>query len=988
MRRFPLPALSFACLVALVAVFFGDALFRGGQLAFRDSAHFYYPLYQRVEAEWQAGRWPLWEMEENSGMPLLGQPTAAVLYPGKLIYTVLPYAWGARLYAVAHVVLAFVAAFALARSWSISAVGSGLAGLSYAFAGPIVFQYCNIIFLVGAAWAPLGFLAVDRWLRLGRTRAILGLATVLAMQVLGGDPQASYLTGLFAGLYAFMLSGRLEGRSLARSSMPGPIGLLSIGIVYCLAVLAFAAITPSLRPKGFPPPVLPIVPWLPRLTAACWALVLVVMLSRRKGGRRGPIVVRLAGLGFAAGLAGALSAAQLLPVVEFTALTSRSADQSTHDIYPFSVEPDALVGAIWPNFFGSYIGTAGNTSWHQFLPPRTRHAKNWVPTLYMGASVLLLAWAAMARPESGSAPPWRRWLFVVAGLSFVAGLGEYGGPLWWARGVPSLTRLIGIPDGPDTSAIRFDGHLRDGDGSVYWMMTLIFPGFHTFRYPAKLLTFTVLALAILAGAGWDRVIADQEAARRLRRRALALSGIGLAAILAITLARGPFVGWLTASAAEPASGSQLGPLNVQGAFQNARMAFVHSAGVLACLALLAALASRRPRLAGAALLLLASVDLAMANSRFIATVPQSMLEGTPEVLKLIQDAEKLDPATGPFRIHRMPIWDPMIWQEQASNDRVADFVEWERATIQPKYGINYGAEYTHTLGTAELYDYDWFFAPFWRSANPQVSGALMIPEGERIVYQPRRGYDLWNTRYFVVPSISAGWKDENRGYASFVFNSDAVHPPAGAFDGPDREARELEYAKTRDYRILRNRSAYPRAWVVHDVRLLKPVEGMDKTSRVEPMNEILYADDPIWKMPDWAVIDPKAIAWIETTDVNQVRPFITRSITDPSEVPVVRYPSPQRVEIDVNMMRPGIVVLADVFYPGWTLTIDDKPAPILRANRAMRGAGVPSGRHKLVYTYNPVSFRNGLFLSTAALAGLFLGLIGTWFRPSYAAVKS
>ena len=48
------------------------------------------------------GRWPLWEPEENAGMPLLGNPTAAVLYPGKLIYAVLPYAWGARVYIVAH----------------------------------------------------------------------------------------------------------------------------------------------------------------------------------------------------------------------------------------------------------------------------------------------------------------------------------------------------------------------------------------------------------------------------------------------------------------------------------------------------------------------------------------------------------------------------------------------------------------------------------------------------------------------------------------------------------------------------------------------------------------------------------------------------------------------------------------------------------------------------------------------------------------------
>ena len=150
-------------------MFFADR-----QFGFRDAGHFYYPLYQRVQEEWNQGRWPLWEPEENAGMPLLGNPTAAVLYPGKLVFAVLPYAWGARLYVVSHTALAFVAMLVLMRSWSTSWVGSALGALAYAFGGPILFQYCNIIYLVGAAWLPLGMHAVDRWVRLGRRWGLVG----------------------------------------------------------------------------------------------------------------------------------------------------------------------------------------------------------------------------------------------------------------------------------------------------------------------------------------------------------------------------------------------------------------------------------------------------------------------------------------------------------------------------------------------------------------------------------------------------------------------------------------------------------------------------------------------------------------------------------------------------------------------------------------------------------------------------------------------
>ncbi len=109
-----------ACLTALIFACFGSVLFRERQFAFRDAAHFYYPLYFRVQEQWQSGRLPLWEPGENGGTPLLGSPMAAALYPGKIVFALLPYPWGVRTYTVMHVLLAFGAMIALARSWGVS----------------------------------------------------------------------------------------------------------------------------------------------------------------------------------------------------------------------------------------------------------------------------------------------------------------------------------------------------------------------------------------------------------------------------------------------------------------------------------------------------------------------------------------------------------------------------------------------------------------------------------------------------------------------------------------------------------------------------------------------------------------------------------------------------------------------------------------------------------------------------------------------------
>jgi uncharacterized membrane protein YfhO len=92
---------------------------------------------------------------------------------------------------------------------------------------------------------------------------------------------------------------------------------------------------------------------------------------------------------------------------------------------------------------------------------------------------------------------------------------------------------------------------------------------------------------------------------------------------------------------------------------------------------------------------------------------------------------------------------------------------------------------------------------------------------------------------------------------------------------------------------------------------------------------------------------------------------------------------PQRIEIRADLRRPGLVILADVFDPGWHLAIDGDPAPMYRTNRMMRGAFVSPGKHTLVYTYRPDTFRGGAVVS---LVGLIV-LVGLTLRAARASQR-
>jgi hypothetical protein len=1027
------------CFLGLFLVCYAPALFQNQQFGFRDAGYFYYPLHQRVQEEWNQGRLPLWEPEENGGVPLLGNPTAAVLYPGKLIFAVLPYAWGARLYIVMHTALAFVAMLVLLRSWGTSWSGSGLAALAYTFGTPVLFQYCNVIYLVGAAWLPLGMHAVDRWVRLGRRWGIWLLAIVLAMQVLGGDPQAAYLLGLSGAGYALGLAwararrGAVAGQfvneqgSRERRARPTrlAIGLIGAVLLWAIATIALGVALPRLRERhpGAPPPPLRWMPWAPLVVNVAWGVaasgfvylcyrhwrVSPKPLNGRRQSREGeppgepngaeardgartagaersrsePRPPGLApsalgamwlGLVAAAMIAASMAAAQLLPVIEFIQQTSRSVG-GMHGLYHFSVEPYRFAELVWPNIAAVNYGE--NSYWLEVVRLPGVYPKLWVPSLYLGGLTVVLAAVALGLRQG---PPWRVWLSAIAIASALGALGQYTGPIWLARTAIALahsprTQPLGDALGPvdvlGDMPIRRDGFLRDGDGSVYWWLATLLPGFTQFRYPAKLFTYTALALAALAGIGWDRIGTGR------RNRAILTIGIlvfATACVLAgVTIERESIL----AAFRSTTLASDSGPLSASKAYEAIVRSLVHGLIVLSLSVALVKLAPIKARLAGAVALLIMTLDLAVANSRHVVTVEQSLFEGQPALASLIEkaEAESQERAPGPFRVHRMIDWKPLVWNETSSPDRARELVAWERATLRSKYGINFGIEYTHTQGVAELYDHDWYFGGFLRVLiGPVNARDLGTEAGTRVIYFPRRAFDLWNTRYFVVPAHPNGWTDPTRASAAFRFACEFVYPKPGADVGATRAELAKTWQGDDDVVLLRNEQAFPRAWVVHDARAIKPGAGPSGEPRAETKKEILHARDPLWAEPRLILFDPRQVAWLSRADLTRILPKLSRQPPKESESVKVSYPSPQRATLDVTLESPGLVVLCDVYYPGWQLTIDQEPAPIYRVNVLMRGAIVSAGKHRLEYSFAPRSFQAGLVGSVLGiLAWLALG---------------
>lgn len=88
---------------------------------------------------------------------------------------------------------------------------------------------------------------------------------------------------------------------------------------------------------------------------------------------------------------------------------------------------------------------------------------------------------------------------------------------------------------------------------------------------------------------------------------------------------------------------------------------------------------------------------------------------------------------------------------------------------------------------------------------------------------------------------------------------------------------------------------------------------------------------------------------------------------------------PNELTYTVESQKGGIVVFSEVYYPGWTATVDGTDTPVGRVNYILRAINVKPGKHTVVLTFKPASVKKTetaayvayLLLVLAIAAGVF-----------------
>jgi Bacterial membrane protein YfhO len=220
-----------------------------------------------------------------------------------------------------------------------------------------------------------------------------------------------------------------------------------------------------------------------------------------------------------------------------------------------------------------------------------------------------------------------------------------------------------------------------------------------------------------------------------------------------------------------------------------------------------------------------------------------------------------------------------------------------------------------------------------------------------------RGYDypterrhsrLWKEAVFdregfFIPHIEAPLTDRSLRVFSLLAAHDLVTAPEHKL----RHESLRQVYNGPDARVYENERALPRASLVGAARV---VDGEDAAfdgvldPRFDPRREALVGE-PI------AGLAARPLA-----------PGAAGSATIVED-------EPERVVVEADARRRSLLVLADVYYPGWKAEVDGRDTSIERVDYLLRGIPLSPGQHRIEFRYEPASWRIGWILS---LAGLIL----------------
>jgi len=263
-----------------------------------------------------------------------------------------------------------------------------------------------------------------------------------------------------------------------------------------------------------------------------------------------------------------------------------------------------------------------------------------------------------------------------------------------------------------------------------------------------------------------------------------------------------------------------------------------------------------------------------------------------------------------------------------------------------------------------------------RRLDPRIQALLVSARAMRLGLQDIQGYNPIQLKRYVefiraLNGLEQDYHDANihppgiRSPLLSLLNARYIIIPNDLEPGRPRPDllyllnRTTEVFRNDQIRVLRDDTALPRAWIVHDAFTVEQGEALD-----------LLAS---------GAVDPLETALLET----DVPALAEASDPDADEATITHYED-DVIRLTTRTDAAGLLVLSEVYDSGWKAYVDGRKVPLYVANHVLRAVPLPAGEHVVELRYEPLSLQLGLWITAAALV-LLPVLVLAWFLSRWTA---
>lgn len=279
----------------------------------------------------------------------------------------------------------------------------------------------------------------------------------------------------------------------------------------------------------------------------------------------------------------------------------------------------------------------------------------------------------------------------------------------------------------------------------------------------------------------------------------------------------------------------------------------------------------------------------------------------------------------------------------------------------------------------------------WQVDKRYLNDEMFVPKSERDTPQQATATDLQilkdkSLSYRVLNFASGAFNENNTSY--FHKSIGGYHPAKlrryqemiDKYITPEMQTAMQAIAnKGGVMSEVDGRKLFPILNMLNAKYFIVPLQGNATTSIQNP-----YAQGNGWFVDKLTyVADANAeYAGVGKIDVSheavadkKFEPILGQTQTNDSTARVIltKY-EPNNMTYTVSSTKGGVVVFSEVYYPGWTATIDGQPAELGRVNYILRALNVKAGKHEVVLDFHPTSISTTETIAYAALIVLLLAI--------------